>query len=136
MTFRGAGLLLARHQASTHAIRPTLKQARERLHVRDRGWVRTGGKGLAQAWKSGNLASGPGSAPGAGDLGLLPGHLLASLPPTYERRRMQPWTPFWGPPPQPVSVRRGQGDGKSLEGGAVWAVGGPAESSDSQWEGL
>lgn len=85
VTFRGAGLLLARHQASTHAIRPILKRARERLHVRDRGGFRTGGKGLARAWESGDLASSPGSAPGSGDLGLLPAHLLASLPPTYER---------------------------------------------------
>lgn len=55
--------------------------------------------------------------PGSGDLSLLPAHLWANLPPTYERRWVQPSTPVRGPPPKPVSVEKGQGSGKSLEGG-------------------
>lgn len=70
-------------------------------------------------------------------LGTLDSSRLTSWPValSYERQWVRPWTPSQGPPSKPVSVRKSQGDGKSLGGGAVWAVRGPAESSDLHLEG-
>lgn len=105
-------------------------QARERLQVRARG-----GKGPAPAWESGDPASSPGSAPGLRG----PQTLLTSWPVCHPPMQADGCShPLLAPSVGPLPGLSGWGKAREMGGplgGAVWAVGGHAESSDLHWEG-